>query len=84
MTEMTTADVRARIADAVNRAGYGGERIVLTRHNQRVAALVSIEDLELLEKLEDRLDTIDALAALEEAEREGAIPLEQLKTELGL
>ena len=39
---------------------YGGERVVLTRHGRRVAAVVPIEDLELLEQLEDAAD-LDAV-----------------------
>ncbi len=45
-----TAELRANIADAVNRVAYGRERVVLTRRGRAVAALVSIEDLDVLQR----------------------------------
>ncbi|GAA4629138.1 type II toxin-antitoxin system Phd/YefM family antitoxin [Actinoallomurus vinaceus] len=41
---------RAELAELVNRVGYTGERIVLTRHGRPLAALVPVEDLEALER----------------------------------
>jgi len=38
----------------------------------------------ILEEEEDRIDLKDARAALEEVKREGTIPFEQIKKELGL
>lgn len=46
---MTNA--RAELADLVNRAAYGGERVVLTRRGKAIAAIVSAEELELLDRL---------------------------------
>ena len=74
-------DFRDDMADPINRAAYGGERIVLTRRGKGVAALVSMDDLALLEKLEDEIDIKEARKALKE---EGAIPLERIKAELGI
>jgi prevent-host-death family protein len=48
---LNTADLRARIADTVNRVAYGRERVVLTRRGRPLAALVPIEDLETLERV---------------------------------
>jgi len=66
MTERRISDVRGSFSTTVNRAAFGGERVVLTRHGKRVAAVVPIADLELLESLEDAVDlekARDALAA---------------------
>ena len=84
MTRMTTMEARQQFSDMVNRAAYGKERIVLTRRGKAFVAVVPIEDLELIEELEDRADVEAAEAAREEAKREGTIPWEQVKKELGL
>ncbi len=47
---------RTELADLVNRAAYGGEHVVLTRHGRPVAAIVSAADLA-------RLDALDAAVA---------------------
>jgi antitoxin Phd len=73
--------IRERLADALNRVAYGGDRVVLERRGKGVAALVSMEDLELLEELENLADLKAALRARKE---KGAIPLEKIKARLGM
>ncbi len=68
MADFTISRAREQLADLVNRAAYAKERVGLTRHGRRVAAIVSIEDLALLERLEDRIDLDAARAALAENE----------------
>ncbi|MEV5709062.1 type II toxin-antitoxin system Phd/YefM family antitoxin [Actinoallomurus sp. NPDC052274] len=48
--EVPVTQARADLAELVNRVGYTGERIVLTRHGKPLAALVPVEDLEALER----------------------------------
>lgn len=44
------ADVaRDCLGDLINRALYGSERFVLTRHGKPAAAIISIDDLNALE-----------------------------------
>lgn len=43
MIEVSTAEARERFAELINRAAYGGERIVLTRHGKAMAVLMPIE-----------------------------------------
>lgn len=43
---------RAEFAELINRAAYGQERIVVTRHGRPIAALVSAADLERLKALD--------------------------------
>ena len=50
--EIPVTQARAAFADLVNRVGYGGERIVVTRHGRPLAALVSAADLERLRRLD--------------------------------
>lgn len=78
--QLTSA--RAGLSELVNRAAFGKERVVLTRHGKPVGALVPIEDLDLLQVLEDRMDLDDARAALAEAGRKGTKPLRALLKEL--
>lgn len=78
---ISVAELRSRIADAINRAAYRGERIVIERRGKPAAAIVSIEDLELLEAMEEAED----LKAARRARREkGGVTLDELKKELGL
>lgn len=48
-TEIGADKAREQLGDLINRAGYGGERFVLTRHGKPEVALVSIADLEKIE-----------------------------------
>ncbi len=78
---MNIVEIRNNLAEAINRVAYGGERIVLKRRGKGVVALVSIEDLALLEELENQADIRAAKKALKE---KGGIPLEKIKTRLGM
>jgi antitoxin Phd len=81
MTEIGVADIRANLADVINRVAYGGERIILQRRGKRVLAIVSIEDLALIEEMENRADIRAALKARKE---KGEVPLEEIKARLGM
>ncbi len=78
---VTVSEIRGTFAEALNKAAYGKERIVIARRGKRLAALIPVEDLELLEALEDRIDVAAAKRALAEKKR---IPYEQVRRELGL
>ena len=65
-TTISTADARKNFADIVNKVAYGKESIILTRRGQKIAALVSMDELELLQYIEDHLDIEDAKKALAE------------------
>jgi len=75
---------RDGFADAINRAAFGHERVLLRRRGRAVAAVVPIDDLRLLEALEDRIDLVEARAALAQANKNGAKPLDVILKELGL
>ncbi len=86
MTTVTTAEARNQLAELINRAAYGKERVVFTRRGKELAALVPMEDLALLERLieelEDRLDVEVVKKRL--AETESTVSLDELRSELGL
>jgi prevent-host-death family protein len=50
--EIPVTQARADFAELVNRVGYGGERVVMTRHGKPLVALVSAADLRRLEQLD--------------------------------
>jgi prevent-host-death family protein len=81
---VTTASARKNFSDLINRVAYGKDRVVLTRRNKPLAAVVPIEDIELIEEIEDREDLKAARAALREAKRKGTIPWTRIKKELNL
>jgi len=82
MTSVTMAEARDDLAELVNRATYGGERVILTRRGKPLAAIISAEDLAFFEELEDANDVRAAEAAL--AEDAVGIPWEEARAQLGL
>lgn len=78
------SEARGEFSDLVNRAAYGHERVLLTRHGKAIAALVPAEDLELLEALEDRADLEAVRDALADPANAEPIAWEQVKATLGL
>ncbi len=75
---------REGFADAINRAAFGNERVLLRRRGRAVAAVIPIDDLRLLEALEDRVDLIDARTALAQANKKGAQSFDAVLKDLGL
>jgi prevent-host-death family protein len=84
MAERRISEARESFSTTVNRVAFGGERVILTRHGRRVAAVVPVEDLELLEALEDARDLDEVRAALAEPKNRKRIGWEELKAQLGL
>ena len=84
MSERRISEVREEFSTTINRVTFGGERVVLTRHGKRVAAVVPIEDLELIEALEDARDLDDVRAALADPDNRERIAWDDLKAQLGL
>lgn len=84
MSERRISEVRESFSTTVNRVAFGGERVVLTRHGRRVAAVVPIADLELLEQLEEAQDLDDVRAALAVPANETRVAWSDLKAQLGL
>ncbi len=77
-SKLTASTTRQNFADILNRAAYGGERIVVHRRGKPVAAVVPIADVELLEQLEDEIDVAAARKALKNPR---TIPWETIKKE---
>ncbi len=79
--EISITEARDRLADALNRVAYGGERVVLQRRGKGVAAIVSLDDLAVLEELEDQADIRAAKKALKE---KGGITLAEYRKKHGI
>ena len=83
-SEISVAYAREHFAEYLGRVTYSKDRVVVTKHGKKVAAVVPYEDLELLEKLEQAIDLEDAKAALVDAKKHGTIPWKKVKSQLGL
>ena len=81
MAAPSIAEIRRDLANAIERVQGSRERMVITRRNKPVAALVPMDDAALLERLEDDLDLLEALQALEDHESTGGVSLRQLKAD---
>ncbi len=81
MIKVGVHEIRANLAEVINRVAYGGERIVLQRRSKPVVAVVSMEDLELLNALEDQADVKAAKKARKE---KGGVTLQQYRKKHGL
>ena len=84
MSERRISEARESFSATVNRVAFAKDRVVLTRHGRRVAAVVPMEDLELLEALEDARDLDDVRAALADSSNRPRIGWDELKASLGL
>jgi prevent-host-death family protein len=81
---VSVSKARESFADLVNRVAYRKERILITRHGKRVAAIIPLEQIEFLERAEDEFDLRLADEARKELEHTPAIPFAQLDAELDL
>ncbi len=53
MLRLTTTEAREVLSELVNRAAFGRERVIITRHGKELAVLISIDDLERLLVLDE-------------------------------
>ena len=81
MAAISVSELKDRLSEILNRAAFGGERIVVKSRGKPKAAVISIDDLELLEELEDIQAVREARAEYDAGE---TVTLEELKAELGI
>ena len=81
---VTTKELRAGLADVLNRVGYGGEQIVVTRHGKPFVAIVATYDLQACQALEDYSDVkeLERMKAAGELDEPG-IPLDEIIEKYG-
>lgn len=76
---LTTVEARDNFAELIDRAALSAERIVITRHGEPMAALISLDDLELVEEIERRLERRQRRRAAPQARRPDAPAAEQMR-----
>jgi len=84
MKPITTAEARKNMAELLNRAAYGGERFVVTRHGKELVAIVPVGDASLLERLRALLEKREYEAALEAVSSMGTVPWDEVRRDLDL
>ncbi len=85
MTRRTAREARERIAEVLDEVEKTGEPVSFERDGVDVAVVISPEDFALLQRLrEAEEDRLDVEAAREAMKEPGAVPWEQVKTDLGL
>ena len=82
MEHITAAEARKHMAELLNRAAYGKERFVVTRHGKELVAIVPLEDVTLLDRLRALLSKKDFEAALAEMEEAGTKSWDEVRKEL--
>jgi len=56
---LTTRELRGDLSEAIMRAHFGKEHIIVTHHGRKYAALIPFEELEKLEKSQTADETQD-------------------------
>ena len=79
---INTIDAKEEFSELINRVSHHKERIILTRREKEVAAIIPLEDLLLLQASKNRSDLDEAVEALKEARQQGTTSLENLKEEM--
>ena len=80
MIRLTVSAVREALSDTLNRAAFGGERIVIHRHDKDVAVLIGVEDYARLRALENATYLAEARKAM--AESRGEVGWEEVKASI--
>ena len=84
MKKVTTAEARKNMADLLNRAAYGKERFVVTRHGKGLVAIVPLEEVTLLDRLRSLLSKKDLEAALTAIDESGTRSWDEVRRDLDL
>jgi prevent-host-death family protein len=84
MKEVTTAEARKHMSELLNRAAYGKERFVVTRHGKELVAIVPLEEVTLLDRLRALLSKKDFEAAFAEMEDAGTQSWDEVRRDLDL
>ena len=82
---VTAKELRANLAEVLDRVGRGGEQIVVKRHGKPLIAIVATYDLQACQALEDHNDACEIQEAIDNGELdEPGRPWSEIRKELGL
>jgi prevent-host-death family protein len=82
---VTTKELRANLAEMLNRVAFGGDQIVVKRHGKPFVAIVATYDLQACQALEDYNDAKEIQKAIDSGELdEPGITLDEFEKEYGL
>lgn len=84
MKQVSTAETRKHMSELLNRAAYGGERFVVTRHGKELAAIVPLDEVTLLDRLRSLLARKEFEAAVEEVRTVGTRSWDDVRRDLDL
>lgn len=84
MQPITAAEARRNMSELVNRAAYGGERFVVTRHGKELVAIVPLQDATLLDRLRGLLEAREYDAALRAIQEDGTLAWDDVRRDLDL
>ncbi len=84
MKKVTAAEARKNMADPLNRAAYGKERFVVTRHGKGLVAIVPLEEVTLLDRLRSLVSKKDLEAALAAINESGTRSWDEVRRDLDL
>ena len=82
-TTINIAEAKEEFSELINRVAHSKERIVITRRDKEVAAIIPLEDLHVLQNSQNKSDLHDATEALKEARLQGSVTLDELKDNMG-
>ena len=84
MKKVTTAQARKHMSELLNRAAYGKERFVVTRHGKGLVAIVPLEEVTLLDRLRALLSKKDLEAAISAMNESGTSSWDEVRKDLDL
>ncbi len=79
---ITTTELRDHLSETLSRAVYGNRPIVVTRRGNRIAAIVSFDDVVFLERMKRRREEVLNVPLPSDPEKIGAAIAEKYKNEM--
>jgi prevent-host-death family protein len=80
--EISVSKAKASLSEYLNRAAYGGERVVILSRGKPKAAIISTDDLTLLEEWEEQQEAEMLAEAIESTPRFHSVA--EVEAEIGL